>query len=936
MGAINDPENPIRGATAGMLLNEGIHQGIRLVKGAGSVHSADPLDAVLASRVSTPEKAVAEPAAANRVPLLDRRATPRGNAPVWTQAQRDAYHAEQLAAQREGLKNWRPGQPTPRLAEPLHPDEIANIFERGATQPFPYETESATSADLSPGGGVEYRHSGLPLTPAALKVGADIWNTALHNPNASIRGEYPDLAAAGEAAIAARANAQHIGQVQTKWVTEGIDPNAADAFLPQLQLDRLNHLVERDPSLRHDPAFLKNLNDLEQRIPDGFASSPEFRTMLERYKASILNQTEPAAAAAGLKPEQFANLPNAYVRLVASRRAPEGTYAEDVGGTGVRVGPRTFLTTAQKASGTGAYTNSLAESVTADALDKIVKARHNEFYRALAKVGTPLANPKAPAPAGMEKVMFDDRANVIDDPASAKITLAFPRDVARYAAHVYSELRRTSKPTTPAGAAARALDRATATAALAVNPAAATTHMATLSNVVGSTPTPGAPLKALAGLVPGGKTATGLTDILSVDRNAPETHALEAKLSAAGALRPEARDVTPDEASVLKNFAIALHEKAGPLAKLTPHELLFGENGVDKRARLVLAKRFIDSETARTGKPPAWSDVAEFVNKKAGNYIAGNSGALVNFLQRSKLSLFARMATARLANAGRMITGDTGMPGVGNRIQGILLGAPGALVGLDLLNYMLSGHHLADNQPGHHADIQYGTDEEGRPEYVKGSFVDPLTSTAVNRTGAGSLLFDKDVRAAARDVANTAISTTTSHPLLRAGIAVTTGHEPYLDSHGDFRKIDRPSLDRGSGELGSRVRTAVTDMTGVGQVLSGNHGGNEGMPPAVASTLRFLLPAITGKGSATSDPDARNRQQVMATFLDERKGELYRAAPQDRDALLKEFLSEVDDSDYSTVAKALAKRDLLRASVMASVPRVRQIRSDARAVPYAR
>lgn len=947
----------------------------------------------------------------------DRRSTPRGNAPVWTQEERDAHHVQQLAAHKEGLKSWKPGQPSPSIEEPLHPDAMQQIFDQGKTQPFPYQTVASLKTEPQ----VEYRHAGPSLDPSQIANVRDALNTTFHAAADQVRRANPDLAAAGERAIASKANATHIGQVQTKWVTEGIDPKLAESFLPQLQLDRLNHLAARDPGLIHDPAFAKNLSDLESRVPQGFTETPEFKQMAERYKTGILAQTESAASAAGLKPEQFADLPNGYARLVANPNADPSTIAESVGGTGTRQNPSTRLTTAQKATGTGAYTNSLAETVTADAMDKVVKARQNDFYKELLKTGTVLGDPtppatgmtrfyhggadyaggtrwltpdrtyaegyaqksggslhyvdipsdnpllvkafddtgtsttapflsfdapetiaqrlrrigpldaRAPVPRGQTKIMFDDRANVIDDPAQAKITLQVPQSVSDYARHVWTELSRDETPKSPGGRVMKTLDRAASTAALAVNPAAATTHISTLSNILGSTPTPGAPLKALAGLVPGGKTALGIADWASVDRNSPRVRQLEADLSSHGGLRPETRALNPSEANALQGVIIAA--KKTPLRNANPHEWLFGENGVDKRVRLSLAQRFIDSETARTGKAPPIHEVASFVNKKAGNYIAGNAGTLVNALQRSKASLFARMATARLSNAGKMITGSTGMPGVGNRIQGLLLGTPGYLLGLEVLNHLISGHSIASNQPGHHADLQYGTDEEGRPKYIRGSFMDPLSSTAMNRTGASSLLFDGSVRGAARDVENTALGVATSHPLTRAAFGAGVGKEPYITGSGDLKSVGHPSLDKGTSELKSRLGATASGLTSVGQSIAGTTGGNEGMNPKVGKVLKFLGPSITSVGTPTENPGARERQSVEENWLKDRVSQIYRADPKDRKQVAQNIMAELDASDYSTVAKAIAKKQLVRAMVVPDA--VRNTISNVKQRPYA-
>ena len=106
--------------------------------------------------------------------------------------------------------------------------------------------------------------------------------------------------------------------------------------------------------------------------------------MLARYQSGVLSQTEPAAAAAGLAPERFTQLPRAYIRMVATRDAPAGTFADDIGGTGGPSPARTLRTSAANRL-TGAastYDPSLGTAVTADALDKIVTPLIEAFLAA--------------------------------------------------------------------------------------------------------------------------------------------------------------------------------------------------------------------------------------------------------------------------------------------------------------------------------------------------------------------------------------------------------------------------------------------------------------------------------------------------------------------------------------------------------------------------
>lgn len=902
-GAAFSPDRPAVGATLGAAIG-----------GASGAKVPDETAPEGKKRLISPtQKAVAEHVTEERQSpeappalFIERRSTPSTNRPVWTPEERAAYHVEQTGRYNRAE----------RLSRPESPAEVDQTFERGRTEPFPYQTASELADNAV--GDLEYRHSGVGIIPETAKRVRAVVGSALYSPAAAIRESHPELTAAGEAAISAPANARHIGQVQTKWVTDGVDPKAADAFLPQLQLDRLNHLMARDPSLVQDPAFAKNLFDLQSRVPQGFHETPEFRQMAERYKNLILSQTEPAAASAGLKPEQFAQLPNGYVRLVASETAPEGTYADFVGGSGPKKLPTTRLTTAQKASGTGAYTNSLAETVTADALDKIVKARHNEFYQRLLKEGTVLEDPRASVPEGQAKIMFNDQRGIITDPAQAKVTLAVPNDVAMYAKHVFKTLNETG-PTTPAGVAARGASRAAGGLALLANPAAATSHSLTLANTVGTVPEVGKPLNNLVGVVPGGTTAKGAFDIATIDRTTPETRALEQRLSRIGALRPEMTHPEKGFGKVLED----MRGKLGPFGKvLSPHEILFGEDGIDKRSRIALADKYIQAADAR-GIPVTDAALREFVVQHAGDYIKGNAGALVNHLQDSNMALFARMGVTRVTNAAKSAVGKSGLPEA-TKLQKasdiastLTRGIVGYGVGLTALNYVLSGHSPLSNEPGHMADLEYKTDEQGKKHYIRGAVLNPLVSTAV-RMGAESAVRG-DPAGVARDVTNTALGVGTSHPLVRGAVEATTGRQPYVERDGTFLRTVPPELASGDQVTG-RLKAAARDMTAAGQFLGATSEKNPGLPGGKA--LSYLTPPIT----ATASPggESRVKAQSARDWLDDRTMQVYRAAGDTTkqqkiiDQAIEDAKKFNESNEDDQVTIGMVQRDLRRAAAKAN------------------
>jgi hypothetical protein len=773
------------------------------------------------------------------------------------------------------------------------------------------------------GDGLEERNLG-PLSSATRQKLVDIKNTALHSPFDPIREQYPDLTAAAEAALSAKANAQHIGHVQTQWVTEGYSPEEQTAFVRQLQADRLNHLAQTDPSVAHNPQFAKNLAQIQSEIPPGFAQSEAFQTMAAKHKALILSQTEPAAANAGLAPDRFANLPNGYLRLVGTQNAPVGTYAEDVGGTGPRPLPTTKTTTAATpATGTAdAYSPSYADAVTKDAQDKIVKSAQNRIYQEVAKVGTPI-DPTESAPAGQTKIMFDDRGNVIEDPSAARITLAVPEKVAMAMRHVQKTLTDVG-PTTEAGLAAKAIGKLGAKAALIANPAAATTHMNTLANVVGSVPEEGKPLNNLVGLAPFGTSAKGAGDIASVDRTDPGTRALEARLSRIGALRPEDTKPTPGESSLLSKLGETIQSNIPEAVKaLNPHDLLFGENGVDKRARLALAQKYIDTYKARfDGADPPDAQLRQFVVKGAGDYIKGAGGALIDHLQNAQMSLFARMGIARLSNAGRKIVGNSGLPeatvgqAIGDRAATLTRGVGGAAVGLTLLNNLFAGHPSTQNEPGHETDLQVSTDKDGKPVYVRGGLMYPLVNTAIKGLGIGSLARG-DVKGAARDLVNTGTGLATSAPMLKGAIEGATGHQPYFDREGNMAAVGHPALNGGADVVG-RLRTAATGMTSLGQTF-GDVGPtkNPGIPAPLNKVLGFVAPPITS--TATPGSEARMGKQDVKAFMDDRIQQVYRAAG-DKAKQAQIIQDALDEARSNKMPIGQFQADLRRAQAKSGSP----------------
>lgn len=640
-----------------------------------------------------------------------------------------------------------------------------------------------------------------------------------------------------------------------------------------------------------------------------FRDTPQFRNALAKYRTHVEQPIEADALAAGVLPAQMRRPASAYMRLV------RGESAEEEAGT-VGAGQRSATETnrtgaAETATGSAETYSSDLPTVLAAEAERRVKAAKNRFVQALAaKYGS--------NPATTETVtrLFNDRGDVVDSPSEATFKLHLPQDANDALTHIEQELN-PPRTTTAAGRAARAARGAVGAAALIANPGAATSHIQTLAATVGGVPS--GPLSTLAKMLPFAKTASGLRDIVSVDRTAPETRALESALRDQGALRPRETPRALGDLSLTERMKAALAPTVArltaqgiPLAQLNralnPHEILFGENGVDVRARLALAQKYVDAyQGANDGAEPPVADVARYVVKRAGNYVSGNSGALVNALQKSGLSMFARMGSARVVNAARSLTGQTDLPGnaLANRAGGLATGVLGGLIGLDALNYVLSGHHLTANQPGHHADVQYGTSPDGRPRYITAA--DPLTRTAVNGLGVGALA-DHDVRQAGRDVLNTGLGVATSDPLSRAALTAV-GVAPRFDNKGNVQSTGKPLLS-GPDEVKARTKQALLNLTGAGQALFGDDTKNRGLPDGARGVANFTLPQLVTEGSKHPRTGFERAQTEIENWLGGVKQDLGHAAtPMEQRAILQQAVQYARENKLNA---SVIQRELLQ------------------------
>jgi GGDEF domain-containing protein len=724
-----------------------------------------------------------------------------------------------------------------------------------------------TDKDLEP---TQY-FSGLPITPKTERTIADLWSDFVHGPFEAVRRNAPEVAERAERALAAPAYASYLTNIEAPRVFAGEAPEAVTRWTQQKQLNRLRAIdagqIEADPDVEQPLPDLfgrspsasarrqANIDALNRALPANYGRSEEFQRINDRFNAVLMPALEDAARRSGVT---LSDTPDGHFRLA---RAPEPPGGPTVG-TRARTGQQT-ATASKTATGAGEYSPDPMDAIRLDVADKIPKAARNDFYDAVQR------SPGAETLAAHQAVPDGLVARSFTRPGGQSfVRVAVTPEVARAFDHVESVLNDRG-PTTPFGAFMQKAGGAFGQAALNLNPAATVGHTWSLSSVVGTTPEAGGPLDAIAnsliGAAPYGSTANGLRKIIQLDRTAPRMQSIERNLMQAGGMRPPL--VEPSEPGLYRTFVNAL----GPVGKLFDgHRILFGENGVDPRTRLWLAQNYIQ-HAERAGQPYSWSQVARYVNDRAGSYIRGNAAWLADKLQ-SNGALFARFGMSRIANAARTTAGISDLPAAtparraGNVAQTLTRGAIGAAIGLEGLNYLLAHHSTLANAPGHEADLQLAPDDTtGNPNtYLRGGLAFPTTATAMRSTGLGSAMRG-DSRGAVRDVGNTALSLATSHPILRALMAVG-GVRPTLEREGGLTAIGPHTLS-GKKDLEARTLAALVASTHVGQEMqqSGTINPGLGVPGQVAG---FFAPSITSSGNPSTGPVRNQRLDVDAMMND--------------------------------------------------------------------
>jgi hypothetical protein len=900
LGAINDSEQPIRGATAGVLLGEGLHA-------AGKGLKASDANAAEQGRAS------ARDYAAN----VDASLPP------------DPFTV----------------QPSPAPAPPVKVEAPAAV------------REAAPASE---------RFSSIPILEETRKNIKNAYRSTLVTPYAAIEEHAPELADALLTAGASKARAQHIGSTRMGRVFDGLTDQQKQDFGTKLVYDNLVAEAQRkhqaalqatDPTeaaqlIQSSDNFINHAQRLDPRVPKGIASEPWFQKSLSQYKTDVEGPLTNDAMASGVDPNSLRKPASAYVRLASEARLDDAEIrrALDVAGVsdikdlnqrspfvkkligenpaltryfarnaaGPRQGPLAANAgypgdlrpvvgkqvgvsgSSKMAMGTAQdYVTDLSRIVDFDARDKAVKAARNQVYSQIGKVGRELAEGEAPAP-GKKVLAFDDKKGLVTGDQGIQ-----RYEVSPEVHKAVEDFHRSAQGPSTAGQAVGKLNSLMTRAQIAGMPVEATSHANTLSSIVGAVPgekdAMGRAVAAIPGV--GGKVAS-IREMLGVDFNDPKTQALENRLADIGALRIE------EPHSGLINQS---------------HNWLFGPTGVDKRARLTLARKLLDRAPDATD-----GQLREFINSQTGNYNAQNAGALPNFMAKgSFLSPFARFQSARIPTAVKRVVGNSSLPAsgpmqrLGDVASTLNRGSLGSIALASGATAALTGHSQQENEAGHALDIKTGFytvpggikhmsreeaasyGDRAAPIYIPAATINPVAYAGMRAMGGKALVSrlmggtddegkPVDQRGyasdAVRDVTNVGLGTL--GPMMRSLQTAFTGTQPYLQRDNTFLRVAPREPDK-NAELLGQIKTALGMANPALHAFSDDAGrsmagamAEDGKPFGGAASLaariaeftlpRIAAPAIGGKTNAQSVNAQMNRDYTEALADYKRR---YRAAP---------------------------------------------------------
>ncbi len=726
-----------------------------------------------------------------------------------------------------------------------------------------------------------------PLVPAPRGVvqagktflanAADFFATASHDPIAAARRVDPDYAELGDKALAAKPFADHFARTTATWTDEGLTP-AESITLSRVQIvNRLKEINGREDMGQMD-LIPEDAGERGQReatirrysamIPPRFLADPKIQEALRRRRQIYRDVMEPAAIAGNVDPASFSRAPTGHIKLVPVR--PEGALAQAMSGT--TGGATTTAQAAKTAKGTAVdYETDWRTVLASDARDKFHAAATNLFYRGTAARGRVPAKGELPNPREI-RVSFPDPANVVPG-FGPKVTVAMPNALGQAFNHIDPYLGRQGAPSSSVMAFLRVLDQAAGQAMFSMNVAALTSHSKNMANAEASIPEAGPMgwLHAAAKMVPGVKLGYGFADIANLDMRTPAARAMKMRLASVGALRPvELSHAVLDQrfqtakANLLKRMGQQLNpDVRRQIEKLS----VFGENGIDERARVAMGLKYLRQNAAATD-----AEVGRYVNRLAANYTRGLGGIVVNALQHFRFAMFARIETAKLGLGARTAIGRSLLPTHSPQqaaelwIKQLMQGPIGSRVGLAAAiaaASILLGRKLVQ-APGKENDIPTGQkDAQGRDVYINGRMLSPsdaiLTDLGVDALARG------DTRGAIQAATNTVLRVGVSHPLAKLG-AATLGVEPNVGRDLKPRALG-PRTISGLPRLKNVVK-AVTGVTSISPFVR-EPAPNAGMPGGRA--LAYLGLNITSTAGQPEDVKLSRARQDASDWLDDMK-----------------------------------------------------------------
>lgn len=765
-----------------------------------------------------------------------------------------------------------------------------------------------------------------------LRQAADFWATAWHDPIAAGRRLDPEYAELGDKALAAKPFAGHFARTMAHWTDEGLTPDEATTLSRVQVINRLQEINERERQgqLEFIPEDAgeawqreRTIRRYEALVPPGFLDRPNIQQALARRMQVYRDVMEPAAIEGNVDPAKFSRSTTGHIKLIplATRAAIEGGEL-----LGEQHGARTKTArAAQHAKGTALdYELDWQTLLASDARDKFQAAATNRFLRGTHARGREIP-PGAVTRPGEIRVTFPDPANVIPD-QGPKITVGLPKPLGQAFGHVDKKLARKGAPTSDLGALARAVDNVAGRMVFTLNPAALLSHARNMSAALASVPEAGpwGWLKAATGLGPGAKQLRGLSELMVLDLRTPEARGVKMRLASVGALRPLESSYAFLEGKLARakaDFATRVRNRLSPGQLAQVQKLsVFGENGIDERARVGLALKYLKQAPTATD-----AELGHYVNRLAANYTRGLGGVAIDGLQSAKLSMFARIQTAKLGLGARTALGHSLLPSHSAPqaaelwVKQLMLGPWGNKAGLAAViaaASLLLAKHLTQ-APGKENDIPTGqVDDQGREIYISGRFLTP-TDEVTQDLGLDQLA-SGDTRGAIQNVKNTALRIGFSHPIGRTVFAAASGAEPRVDRQGHVIPLGPPNLS-GLPKLKAiaKVGTGLTAAAPFGPDVTRN----PGLPPAIGKTLSYLGANVTTAAQPAAEGRTRMDRADETAWQDGVIQRIFREADHDkRQAIMDDAMNEARDAGFTgpkirgTLTKAVNRAGIDRSA----------------------